>query len=69
MVTCPSCGRHFSEDALPSHFVYGVKPHQDDLKTDDRKRCGSDTELKETCGLKYHGWPSMSGQRDDYWTT
>jgi hypothetical protein len=81
MIDCPDCGRHFVDDAAwELHYVYdvatGVANGAFGSRAEiaaafpERRRCaGSDEELRATCGLKYRGWLSMSGVRDDYWST
>jgi hypothetical protein len=43
---CGACGRKFQDEyAMSFHHRYGVKPGNDHLKTEDRRRCGGDMEL------------------------
>jgi hypothetical protein len=74
METCERCGRVFKDvRTLMLHYEHGLKsnmvagPEEAHARFGDRAVCGNDASLKGK-GLVFHGWMSVTGMRDAYWT-
>jgi hypothetical protein len=73
VITCSDCHRTFADQhAFDLHFFFDVKSNMvlgvEDaaIRFNERRRCGNDGELSGR-GVKYMGYPSVSGRKDDYW--
>jgi hypothetical protein len=71
---CQECHRVFDSDrSFDLHLSYDVKssmvvgPEDAAVRFPERARCGNHQELLGK-GLTWHGWLSVSGWKDDWWS-
>jgi hypothetical protein len=76
VIECELCGRRFQDSrAYDLHWSYDVKsggvhvnnPEQAAAMYPERRRCGNHQELIGK-GLTWHGWQSVTGPRDQFWS-